>query len=140
MQMHFRSTHIALFFLGVFSLGFVSITDSVRLDYFRVNDTRNDYSVAWQSSEEEGVRSYEVHRKSSSTNNKYALIGTVEAQGPGHEYVVKDTQLFKNNGELIEYRLQVVYQSGARQILAARTVNFTSTAVRRTWGSIKAMF
>ncbi len=120
--------------------GFIGFVDAVRLDYVRINDVRNDYSVVWRSSVEEGVRAYEVHRKSSATNGQFALVGTVNAHGVGLEYVVKDTQLFKNSSELVEYRLQVVYQSGARQVLALKTVNYTSTAVRRTWGSIKAMF
>jgi hypothetical protein len=34
----------------------------------------------------------------------------------------------------------VVYSNGLREVLASKSLNYTSTPLRRSWGSIKAMF
>ena len=96
--------------------------------------------VTWETVREDGVRTFELHRKTPHSNDEFVLINESTPIGTERQYLFRDTQVFKNGGELIDYRLQAVLDDGTRQILATKTVNYTPTAIRRTWGSIKAMF
>ena len=117
-----------------------ALLSGARLSFINVEPRGNDFVVTWQSDTEDGVLSYELHRKTTTSNNDYALVSDVGVHGTGRTYSVVDDQIFKSASELIEYRLQAVLSDGSRQVLASTTVNYTPTAVRRTWGSIKAMF
>ena len=107
---------------------------------FRVNAEGSDFVATWETGSEVGVRSFEVHRKTATTNDRWVLVESVSARGSGAAYSIRDDQIFKASSELIDYRLQALLDSGAREEIALQAVNYTPTAIRRTWGSIKAMF
>jgi hypothetical protein len=101
----------------------------------------NDIVVTWQAEMENEVRAYDLHRMTPYSNGEYVLLETMQAHGPGTIYRYRDDQVYKNAADMIDYRLDVVFQDGSRQIgVKSARVDYTSTAVRRTWGSIKAMF
>ena len=117
--------------------------DDVRLAYFRVDEQGSDLVIAWEAELEENVKAYEVQRRSSFSNGKFVVAKEYEPLGINLQYLYTDDQVFKSASDaqdMIDYQLVVVYQSGARQIVASKSINYTSTALRRTWGSIKAMF
>ena len=111
----------------------------VRLSYFNIEQENNDFILLWQAEEEEDVRHYEVYRKTSFIA-EFERIQEITAHGPNKEYRFKDDQVYKSASEELDYRLDVVFTNGLRQQVAARKLNYTPTAIRRTWGSIKAMF
>ena len=112
---------------------------SVELSYFNVNREGNNFVVTWEAETEEDVRSYELYRKTSYAAT-FSSIQTLTAHGPGKEYKFEDNQVYKAASEQVDYRLEVVFRNGLRQQVAEKQVNYTPTAIRRTWGSIKAMF
>ena len=112
---------------------------NVTLDYFNVERQGNEFSITWKAQTEEDVRNYELFRKTSYAAS-FSVIETFNAHGPGKEYQFKDDQVYKAASEQVDYRLEVVFNNGVRQQLAEKKVNYTPTAIRRTWGSIKAMF
>lgn len=112
----------------------------VRLSSFDVQPRGDDFEISWQTDLEDGVAGFELHRRTSTTNNEFILIGSHESHGVGRIYSLMDDQIFKSSSELIDYRLQAVLADGSRQVLRIESVNYTPTAIRRTWGSIKAMF
>ncbi len=122
------------------SFGFTGTVNDALLDYFTIEESNGDFIATWETVREDNVRAFELHRKTPHTNNEFVLIKELTPHGIAKQYLVRDTQVFKNGGELIDYRLQVVLDDGSRQILSTKTVNYTPTAIRRTWGSIKAMF
>lgn len=113
---------------------------SVKLSYFEVNREQNNFVVTWLAELEEDVRSYELYRKTAYVQDFARIAEINQPHGAGKEYIYKDDQVYKVGSELVDYRLEVVFTDGSRQTLAQRNVNYTPTAVRRTWGSIKAMF
>ena len=112
---------------------------TVRLTYFNVDREGSVMLLTWESEVELDVRRYELFRKTSQGAG-FRLIATQSPQGTGKVYRFRDTQVYRSPGALVDYRLEVVFNNGLRQQLAERKVNYTSTAVRRSWGSIKAMF
>jgi hypothetical protein len=112
----------------------------VQLTFFRVSEDPGGMIVTWQVDTEEEVREYELQRMTRFTNNRFVTVESFQPHGIGKSYIFKDTQIFKTSTEQVDYQLEVVYSNGLRELLAREQVNYTSTAIRRTWGSIKAMF
>lgn len=136
----FRMRHFPLLILLVLLLaGAGSLSSDVRLVYFNVDRDGNTFSISWKSDTEEDVRSYELYRKTAYAA-AFSSIQTFSAHGTGKEYKFTDNQVYKAASEQVDYRLEVVFQNGLRQQIAEKKVNYTPTAIRRTWGSIKAMF
>ena len=120
-----------------------SFVDDVKLRYFNVEEEGSDFVLTWEAEIEEGAKSYEVQRRTAFSNGQFVLVRDYEPKGVDTQYLFRDDQVFKSatsTEERVDYRLWVVYNSGAREILAEKSANYTSTALRRTWGSIKAMF
>ena len=113
--------------------------NTVTLNYFNVERQGNEFTISWKADTEEDVRNYELFRKTSYVAS-FSAIESFNAHGAGKEYRFKDDQVYKAASEQVDYRLEVVFNSGVRQQLAEKKVNYTPTAIRRTWGSIKAMF
>jgi hypothetical protein len=113
---------------------------NVRLEYFRVEETDNTLVVQWRSLEENALRAYEVHRRTRSSDGHFVRITSVTPQGGNRTYEFRDTQVFKSAAEDVTYRLEGVLASGERLHLGEQSVSYSPTAVRRIWGSIKAMF
>lgn len=110
---------------------------------FKVENDNNDLVISWQTDVEDGVVGFELHRKTPFSNGFQPVRpgqNLIPAHGTGKPYLYRDTQVYKATSEQVEYQLEAVLASGARQSLQSKTVNYTPTAVRRTWGSIKAMF
>ena len=113
---------------------------TVQISYFRINEEGNNLVISWQAREEADVKEYELYRMTRLTNNQFVKIEAIAPHGTDKAYLYRDDQVFKSANELVDYRLEVVYTDGVRELLARDQVNYTSTAIRRTWGSIKAMF
>ena len=127
------------FILALFLLVAAGYDDDARLAFFTVEAQGSEFLVTWEADLEEGVRTYALQRRTASSGSEFVSVEDVAAQGAGVLYSVRDNKVFKAT-DLVYYRLDVVYESGARQVLVTKSVNFTPTAIRRTWGSIKAMF
>ena len=112
----------------------------VQMSFFRISEEGNNIIVTWQTQEELEVKEYELYRMTRLTNRQFVKIQSISPHGTDKPYIYRDDQVFKSSSELVDYRLEVVYQNGVREQLAREQVNYTSTAIRRTWGSIKAMF
>lgn len=112
----------------------------VRLSAFEIRNEGSDFVITWSTELEEDVRSFEVQRRTTSSNDQFVKIHSVAGQGPGQQYQFRDSQVFKSSSDRLDYRLDVVYENGVREAIRDESMNFTSTAVRRTWGSLKAMF
>jgi len=112
----------------------------VRLSYFNVEETSPSFVITWLSEEETDVREYALQRRTIHTNGVFVPLQTLPVHGTGKEYRYEDDQVFKSEAEQVDYRLEAVFTNGLRQVLVSRSIHYTPTAVRRTWGSIKAMF
>lgn len=130
----------ALIGLVVLLTGASLLSGRVRLSSFQINEEGRDFVVTWQSELEEGVRQFELMRRTPNSNDQFIRVFEAPAHGPNLVYMFRDTQVFKSGSEKLDYQLEAVYMNGVREVLRTQSVNYTSTAVRRTWGSLKAMF
>lgn len=127
-------------FLGfLLTASLVLTASTVVLSRFEARTEGSDVVVTWQASVETGVREYVLERKTR-YDNQFVELSKMRARGANilHEY--RDTKIYKSVGEQVEYRLRVVYDDQSFVLVDPVSVDYTPTAIRRTWGSIKAMF
>ncbi|MFN3821603.1 MAG: hypothetical protein ACK4OO_04660 [bacterium] len=94
--------------------------------------------LEWISGQERGVLQYAVERSFDGEN--FLAIGTIDPKGDGTRYHYQDNNLFKNELRLIYYRIRVDFQERRSEWSEVERVTLSFSSVRRTWGSIKAMF
>lgn len=128
-----------LLFLLTGILLIASVSLDVRLRYFNAEYSGAAMVVIWEAEAEPGVRTYELHRKTEQSE-QFQLLVELQAHGANTPYTVRDEQVYKSPMAMVDYRLEAVLTNGLRQRVAERKVNYTPTAIPRSWGSIKAMF
>lgn len=95
--------------------------------------------VWWYSNDETGVAHFEVWRSSGSSSS-FLKIGQKSLKGNGEFYDFQDDTAFKLTDNYYQYRVRVVFSDGSVFDTAPVGVIHSVSSVRRTWGSIKAMF
>jgi hypothetical protein len=117
----------------------------VRFNAVVQSSPTNEIQVSWVVSKEDDVDFYTVKRKMSHQDQFQDLAQIQLSEGAeeldGKTYTFFDRNVYKNTTEA-EPVIYALYANkmGTSKFLAQVDVNYTTTTVRRTWGSIKAMF
>jgi hypothetical protein len=119
------------------------LANPVRLLELRAYQTSaalNEVKVEWSVQNEDAVDRFIVRRKMQ-RDADFVQVSEVESRGTG-SYSFSDKNVYKasDNAEMIVYAIVVVKQDGSRELLGQANVQYSASTVRRTWGSIKAMF
>jgi len=99
--------------------------------------------VRWNTADETGVRKFDVMRaqRKEGTQDVFIVVMSVAAVGQPSEYTYTDESVFKVNSGLFVYKVRVWFENGS---FSDSEVSYPaaalSSAAKRTWGSIKAMF
>ncbi len=95
--------------------------------------------VRWESLDESSIDRFEVWRKSYN-KSEFTFVSIVPKMGDNKSYEYLDQQVFKNVDGIYVYEIRGM--SGENIIVRSdlATVSHVSSAAKRTWGSIKAMF
>jgi len=149
MQMkHWRQYFAAFFLLSIFLIDVASGknngTAAAPIKNLGALQNGGSIKVSWWSTSEDGVSYYEVVR-SSDLLGPYLPLPNIKIAplGDNQFYSIDDNcELFKSQGKFFYYKVRVVLADGsARESDPVSTYyNSTSSAAKRTWGSIKAMF
>jgi hypothetical protein len=106
------------------------------------SDGSNVY-VQWGTSAESSVRTFSVERRAG-TSGDFMEIGALPARGGNSDYEYIDRSAFKTESPtatLYQYRVNAVDSDGKTvETSAIVTVSHNVSSVKRTWGSLKAMF
>ncbi len=135
--MNLRAPALAIALSALF---FVAASPGVQLDFFHLEKEESAFVLRWQSENESGVRHFELYRKTPLSEDRFVKIHTISTHGVGRPYEFRDSQVFKDASETVTYSLEAVLTGGERLTFEKVSAEYTSTALRRTWGSIKAMF
>jgi hypothetical protein len=95
--------------------------------------------LEWKTSDESGIHSFEIERKSSESG--YTRIGIVIARGSSHSYSYVDRSAFYKNqgGKQFTYRIKAMGTS-TEEYSPGIVVTHEVASVRRSWGMIKELF
>lgn len=108
------------------------------LDYFHVRSDGEDVRLEWKTSEEVNLQNFIIQRKN--INSPYAEITTIVPKGDNSIYTYLDESAYKSNDLIFIYRLKIIETNGTESYSSEVPVSHNVSGVKRTWGSIKAMF
>ncbi len=116
-----------------------SSADVIRQGTLQATSDGIDVTIRWMTEDESAVALFEIERRGG-TDGAFATIGTADPKGPSlYEFV--DHSAFLKAASLYQYRIKVSFSDGRAPFYTVPlTVSHTVSGVRRTWGSIKAMF
>ena len=107
---------------------------------FSVARAGSEVEIVWSTVSETGVVQFEIHRKTANATD-WDIVCVQKPMGVGYQYHWTDETAFKTTDNLYQYFVRAVFSDGSREDTPVdRTVSGSTSGVRRTWGSIKAMF
>ena len=93
--------------------------------------------VRWVSDDEGGVNGYTIERKAGGSGTFVRLTDpALTPKGSGSAYEFVDNSAFRTTDNFYQYRITALGVNAVYYV----SVNHSVSSVRRTWGSIKAMF
>ncbi|MBM4161039.1 MAG: hypothetical protein FJ217_08065 [Ignavibacteria bacterium] len=100
----------------------------------------SDIIVRWETADETGVQRFEVLRRAGWTGD-FLVIGVVDQlRGNNSQYEYVDKSAFKSSSGVYQYKIRIINGQNPAPETDVVTVSHISSAAKRTWGSIKAMF
>lgn len=96
-------------------------------------------TLYWITEDESNVDHFEIERRGGPEGAFLSVADVPSGTGPSYEFV--DNSVFRKTESLYQYRLKIVFSNGASPVYSTIiSVSHTVSGIRRTWGSIKAMF
>ncbi|RPI74063.1 MAG: hypothetical protein EHM47_04640 [Ignavibacteriales bacterium] len=108
------------------------------LQSFRGHNLGEDIKIEWETGEEINLNQYIIERKTPESN--FVSIASVQPKGNNSYYSYIDESIFKQNDYVFNYRLKIIENSGDFSYSSTISVSLNPSSVKKTWGSIKAMF
>jgi hypothetical protein len=120
-------------------LSFVStVFAGATLYYFNAKSENDVIKLEWKTQEESNIRHFVVERKNPSSG--YIELATISPKGNNSYYSFTDESAYKSQDLVFIYRLKIVDNDSRLSHSQEVTVAHSISGVKRTWGSIKAMF
>jgi len=117
-----------------------AISGTIRDGSFTARSDGSNINLQWVSEDENGVLRYELERKSG-VHGQFMTLAQLPLRGNNSTYVyVDDSAFLRTTENVYQYRIKVVLSDGSSIYYGPITVTHSVSSVRRTWGSIKAMF
>ena len=108
------------------------------IEYFHARTQGEHVRLEWKTSDESNLRSFVIERKTQQSS--YVDITTIAAKGSNSFYSFLDESIFKSSSYVFTYRLRIVDNDQKISYSSEVSVSPSISGVKRTWGSIKAMF
>jgi len=113
------------------------VYSGVELIRFTAKSLNGNVVLNWQTATETNLKHFVVERRSADGN--FFEIAIVEPRSDkNYQYV--DQSAFKTLDAVYSYRLKIVDNDGSISYSGIQSVYHNVSSVKRTWGSIKALF
>ena len=125
------------YFLLVFLVA-TTVFAGTFLEYFQGRSDGEDIRIEWKTQDEVNLQHFKIERKT--PQSSFVDITTIQPKGSNSYYTFLDQSAYKSNNLLFIYRLKIVDANGQVSYSNEVSVSHSVSGVKRTWGSIKAMF
>lgn len=134
----FMKRSISILALLLFVAG--SALGGAFLDFFNGRSDGDNIVLEWKTRSESNLLRYEIQRKAGASG-EFVTLATVQPKGSNSLYTYIDRSAYKESESVYIYRLKILdSSSGPASYSNEITVTHSVSSVKRTWGSIKAMF
>jgi hypothetical protein len=124
-------------FLILFLVTISVIYAGVELISFTAKSQNGNVILNWQTASETNLKNFVVERKS--VDGNFFEIAVVEPKSDkNYQYI--DQSAFKTLDAVYSYRIKIVDNDGSVSYSGVQSVYHNVSSVKRTWGSIKALF
>ena len=111
----------------------------VILDSFTLSSRDDQVVLEWRTQDEVNIDRFEVLRKNQNTD--FIKIAEVKATGSYSNYKYTDKNVYKTTTNNYTYKLRFIDVSGNTDGYSSeKSIMPNISSVKRTWGSIKALF
>lgn len=125
--------------LSLLLITFSLIYGGAIIQYFEIESSDGNIILSWQSTTEQNVRHYEILR--GPDKDHLTFIASVPAKGDNSNYTYVDENAYKTSDSFYAYGLVIRDNDGSKSdIMHTRILHQNVSSVKRTWGSIKALF
>jgi hypothetical protein len=131
-DMKFFTNLILITFLASAAFG------SAFIDFFHARSESSDVKLEWKTSEEINLKNFVIQRRTPQTS--YIDLAVVPPKGSNSFYSYIDESAYKGSDLIFVYRLKIVDNNNQVSFSSEVSVSPNVSGVKRTWGSIKAMF
>ena len=108
------------------------------INYFHASSDGDNVILSWQTSQEINVKDYVIERKT--LNGNFIELAIILPRGDNSSYSYVDESAYKTSDAIYIYRLKIVDNDLNISYSSEVTVSHSVSSVKRTWGSIKALF
>jgi len=108
------------------------------MEYFLGRAEGENVKLEWKTSEEYNLKHFILERKTPQTS--YVDLITIDPKGNNSIYSYIDESVYKSSNYIFTYRLKIVDQDQRVSYSQEVSVSPNPSGVKKTWGSIKAMF
>jgi len=122
----------------IFFLVATAVFAGTFLEYFQGRSDGEDIRLEWKTQEEVNLQHFKIERKT--PQSSFVDITTIQPKGSNSYYTYLDQSAYKPNNLIFIYRLKIVDTNGQVSYSNEVSVSHSVSGVKRTWGSIKAMF
>ncbi len=136
MKQGFRYSLTAVVMILLFAVAYASVIKDKPVAY----SNGSDIVVRWSTADESGVQRFDILRRSG-TIGDFAVVASIDQlKGNNSTYEYDDKSVFKETSGIYQYKIRVIDGQNPPPETDIVTVSHVSSAAKRTWGSIKAMF
>ena len=131
--------YLSFIILMILVCSMPAVADVIKSGSLQASSDGVNVTIYWVTEDESNIARFEVERRSGTEGN-FAMIGSLDTKGASlYEFV--DPSAFQKVATLYQYRIKIVYSNSTNPVYSSIiTVTHTVSGVRKTWGSIKAMF
>lgn len=126
-------------FLSCLLFTTLAFSGSIREGTMQARSDGSNVTIQWGSTDESSVKEFVIERRSG-TAGDFISIAVIAKQGSNSFYEYVDKSAFKSTGSIYQYRIKIVSSTGAAEFSNVITISHNVSGVKRTWGSLKAMF
>jgi hypothetical protein len=131
---------ILTFFFSAFFLTITLFAGVIKDGTLSAESDGANITVRWMSEDETAVSRFVLERKAG-INGSFMPLVELQPTGNNSSYQFVDETAFRLTQSIYQYRLRVLFSNGTPPwVSGSVTVSHRTSEVRRTWGSIKAMF
>ncbi len=136
MKTTIRYLLLLLALLSLFTIAYAVVIRDKPVAY----SSGGDIVVRWTTVDETSVIRFDVLRRAG-TSGDFTVIGSVDQlKGNNSTYEYVDRSVFKISSGVYQYKIRIINGQAPAPETDVVTVLHVSSTVKRTWGSIKAMF
>ncbi|MGD8777761.1 MAG: hypothetical protein PVH88_02240 [Ignavibacteria bacterium] len=124
--------------LSFFIIFSFEVFGGAEFNSYEVESSNGNIVVKWSTGEETNLSHFVVTRRT--PNSDFGEIAIISSKGSNSSYEYVDENAYKTSDAVYVYQVLIVDNDGKITKSKELTIAHIVSSVKRTWGSIKALF